>query len=127
MSGSQSFPVAGGVGNGSGINTSGMGGAGLFPNGVMATPTQQMSVADQLAAVGIPLGDNAKTNVTPPPMGEQTTTTSSGGKSGIGGIIGPVLGAVGAVAGSVIAPGVGTVIGGELGSMAGSAIGSQIG
>jgi hypothetical protein len=119
MSGSQSFPVAGGVGNGSGINTSGMGGAGLFPNGVMATPTQQMSVADQLAAVGIPLGDNAKTNVTPPPMGEMTTTKTSGGGSGIGK---DVLGAVGAIAGTVIAPGVGTVIGGTLGSMAGSAI-----
>jgi hypothetical protein len=121
MSGSispQAFPVAGGVGNGSGISTPGAGG-GIFPHGIMATPDQQLSVADQLAAVGIPLGDNAKTNVTPPPMGEQTTTTSSGGKSGIGS---SVLGAVGAIAGSVIAPGVGTAIGGALGS----AVGSQI-
>jgi hypothetical protein len=97
MSGSispQAFPVAGGVANGSGVNTPGAGG-GIFPHGITATPDQQLSVADQLAAVGIPLGDNAKTNVTPPPMGEQTTTTTSGGGGGIGG----ALGALGSVVG----------------------------
>jgi hypothetical protein len=94
MSGSQSFPVGGGVGNGAGVSNSNAGG-GLFPNGITATPDQQLTVADQLAALGIPMGANAQTKVTPPPMGEQTTTTTKSSGGGLMSFLSPVASVVG--------------------------------
>lgn len=88
--------------------------AGFDPNNLTATPTQQMSIADQLSAVGIPMGKSGAgggltpSTVTPPPMTSESTTTT---KSGGGGFLGGLQSAIGTVGGAL---GIGKTIAGLL-------------